>query len=859
MNSKPPITGTTHLLSYNQLSPLDFERLCLWLVNREGYENAEHLGASGGEQGRDIVAWQNGERKIFQCKRVDKFSTKDACEAVDKILKLPIEEQPVELIFYITCNVSEKTRSYARSLIGNRFKCTFYASTEFDEKVKRFPEIVKEFFQIDQKEETPDEHKRSILLMRVQEDFINGELKRNKEYYAHFTNSTNLIPIRKQWANKKLANPPEGNTDVLPSGVKPASDGEIPQETNLLDIFKQAGSLLILGAPGSGKTLLMLELTRLLAVEAQGNPQSPVPVVLHLSTWTNFRKPLAEWIEDELNLTRYGVSREDCQSWIEKDQLAFMLDDLDKIPEGLRDDCIRAISHFVKQHGSTSLAVFCRTEEYKVITDKLDLRRAMELEPLSPEQVQAYFTAAGDKLRNLHESSTKDSSLLQELQNPLMLYTISVISENKTTQNTIVGEPENSGEWKKNIFGAYVDTRLAQIKNKPQPFKHNQTVHWLSWLARCLDKHHMTYYTLDQMQPSWLPSPIWIWMYIFLSRLAAGLTAGLLGSILVGLGLRHFYPVQKAFRIGLIEGLLGGLVAGITLSLIDMLWIIQSEKAGMINKPISFKNSLIRFLVVILCVFSAISLTFASFGWILAGLQLGILFSLCTALLFAFGARAKHNSSYNDIQNIELLSWSGKLAWRGGIVGLIAGLLGGGIVGIFFGCSNPLVLPICEKTGITSLSILFGTLLITGIFATLIGFLFGGLGGTFIDKIDSSPYIGIRLSIRNALRIGGGVGIIFYGAGALAAWLVSKSLDYSMTYGLYGLFIGVLAGLYYGGLFAIQHFTLCIMLWLSGCTPNPFHLVKFLEFAAQNILLSRAGSAYKFFQTDLQDYFLKIG
>jgi hypothetical protein len=58
--SRPSITGTTHTLPFHQLSPRDFERLCLWLVQREGYERAEHLGAAGSEQGRDVVACRQG-------------------------------------------------------------------------------------------------------------------------------------------------------------------------------------------------------------------------------------------------------------------------------------------------------------------------------------------------------------------------------------------------------------------------------------------------------------------------------------------------------------------------------------------------------------------------------------------------------------------------------------------------------------------------------------------------------------------------------------------------------------------------------------------------------------------------------
>jgi hypothetical protein len=39
-HSQPPITSTTHTLSFDELSPRDFERLCLWLVERQVYEVA---------------------------------------------------------------------------------------------------------------------------------------------------------------------------------------------------------------------------------------------------------------------------------------------------------------------------------------------------------------------------------------------------------------------------------------------------------------------------------------------------------------------------------------------------------------------------------------------------------------------------------------------------------------------------------------------------------------------------------------------------------------------------------------------------------------------------------------------------
>jgi len=145
--SRPPITGTTHTLPFDKLSPRDFERLCLWLVEREGYERAGHLGAAGSEAGRDVVAWREGELWAFQCKRVRRFGPRNALAEVEKILALPGGERPVGLVFLVTCDVSANTRRQARERCGQAgLACNFWSGTELDEKVKRHPDIVEEFF-----------------------------------------------------------------------------------------------------------------------------------------------------------------------------------------------------------------------------------------------------------------------------------------------------------------------------------------------------------------------------------------------------------------------------------------------------------------------------------------------------------------------------------------------------------------------------------------------------------------------------------------------------------------------------------------------------------------------------------------
>ncbi len=148
MPLKPPITGTTHPLPFEQLAALDFERLCLWLVQREGYDRAESFGEAGHDGGRDVVAWKDGRRVVFQCKRVRAFTAAHARTEIGKLRGLPPGEQPQELVFVVSRAVRADTRTAARKAWGDEATCHFWTGGDLDERVKRHPEVVREFFQL---------------------------------------------------------------------------------------------------------------------------------------------------------------------------------------------------------------------------------------------------------------------------------------------------------------------------------------------------------------------------------------------------------------------------------------------------------------------------------------------------------------------------------------------------------------------------------------------------------------------------------------------------------------------------------------------------------------------------------------
>ena len=152
--TKPSIMSTNKPLPFGELSPLEFERLCLWLIEREGYLRPQHLGEAGGEQGRDIVAYKptdgGGELWYFQCKRYKRIGATTLKKDVDKYNRLAESDpalQPAGIVFVTNAVLSARVRddvaSYCRK---HGYAYDFWARTELDMRIKKHHDVVQEFF-----------------------------------------------------------------------------------------------------------------------------------------------------------------------------------------------------------------------------------------------------------------------------------------------------------------------------------------------------------------------------------------------------------------------------------------------------------------------------------------------------------------------------------------------------------------------------------------------------------------------------------------------------------------------------------------------------------------------------------------
>ena len=152
----PSLAATRHVLSFDRLSPTDFERLCLWLVEREGYTKAEHLGLAGSEQGRDVVAYkptpQGEELWYFQCKRYRSINARTLKDEVDKYLRLVQEKphlRPTGVAFVVSCAMSARVREEVGDYCEQHgLAYEFWALTELDMRIKHYPDLLREFFNL---------------------------------------------------------------------------------------------------------------------------------------------------------------------------------------------------------------------------------------------------------------------------------------------------------------------------------------------------------------------------------------------------------------------------------------------------------------------------------------------------------------------------------------------------------------------------------------------------------------------------------------------------------------------------------------------------------------------------------------
>ncbi|MEM9979305.1 MAG: NACHT domain-containing protein [Cyanobacteria bacterium P01_D01_bin.2] len=138
-----------------------------------------------------------------------------------------------------------------------------------------------------------------------------------------------------------------------------------PQES-IFDTFNRRDvgrKLLILGAPGAGKTTTLLKLAEALVEEALQPEQTLIPIIFELSTWKDDRQSIHDWLIEQLKLN-YNIDPKTGAHWLKSAHLLPLLDGLDELGLTRQITCVERINEFVKGLAYPHVVVCCRSEEY---------------------------------------------------------------------------------------------------------------------------------------------------------------------------------------------------------------------------------------------------------------------------------------------------------------------------------------------------------------------------------------------------------------------------------------------------------------------------------------------------------------
>jgi hypothetical protein len=482
-------------------------------------------------------------------------------------------------------------------------------------------------------------------------------------------------------------------------------------------------------------------LARDLIARAENDPSQSIPVVFNLSSWTDPKQDLHEWLVKELR-DKYQVPTNKSSQWLKANWLMPLLDGLDEVMPENRPACIRAINSYVQNHGVPGFAVCSRLKEYSDLPVRLGVSGAIRLQPLKPDQVKEYVARVGDALTGLSTALDKDPVFQTLAETPLMLDVMSLAYRDMSAEALVSGALDSERMRRCHLFDTYISKMFIRKGKGTQVYGQEATLGWLGWLARGMQQHGQTVFLIEQLQPSWLTTRGQRVVDIVGSRIVFGLFVGLVvaltGGPPVGLNVKVIF--------GLILGLILGLVSGLT----DEWRFNRGSMWARIEKATPRWQTFIIVAIYGLIYGLIIGLSVGLFAGALYGLLNGLINGPLSGLIYGLigglflGLRNRHRSLTSDIQSVETLRWSRVYARNGCVYGLIYALivfLSLGLIDVVTGGRLP------------SLSEGLRAVLLDGLCGGLIGGFFVGLRGSILD-IKAIPNLGIKLSMRKCCACG---------------------------------------------------------------------------------------------------------
>ncbi len=619
--------------------------------------------------------------------------------------------------------------------------------------------------------------------------------------------------------------------------------------------------LVVLGEPGSGKTVLLIRLVFDLLKDRSSAGR--VPVLASLASWNPVEQGLADWLGDVLTTANPWLRRSvpddpSRRNWAEvllADHLLIpVLDGLDEIPEAGRTRAIDRINDWLALSMENHVVVSSRLVEYETMLHGVDQRRPITrlagaagivLEALQPHHVQRYLERdAGDGPVAVQHWAPVVNQLGESSPIGIAFRTPLVVGLARTTYNPRSDEPlpvagpeelirfTGVAELKQHLFDGFLRAayRSGPDTGRKRRWSLSDAERWLAYLARSGQPRtdagsnddpsrtavDLAWWHLHERVPSWLMATA----AALVPSLAVGLAAAIRPSLGIGLGVGLLIGVPTAvLTSGSTQATrpVRGIAVGAGCA------VIGAVVGGLIGQPLQLGRGITGGLVGAIGVGLAVgplgglgALAGGLLGGLGVGMTAGEAPGLPAGILCGLGAAAASAAVF-----LRAGRRTPALGLRNSRLSLLPALAAGGVGGVALGVpGGPLA----------------------GTMGAVAGFCLGLLTPDADLRVATSPLVALQRDRATflALSLTSG-GTVFAGA----------SLAVATEVGVAG---GLTVGLVFGCLQAVWGRYIIAHTYLAARGRLPWRLMAFLAEAHERGVLRQVGAQYQFRHAELQGH-----
>lgn len=656
-------------------------------------------------------------------------------------------------------------------------------------------------------------------------------LAETKTKQKHHDDRLRMIERVKRFWVDGLLDPSQASLVIskLPLEVRPGRGHPLPMnadrtQQSIVEIFDAyRHDLLIRGAPGAGKTYLLVELAQALLERASEWPEAAIPVIFNLAFWDEKQRSFRAWMQRELQL-RYQVPARLAQAWLEQGMILPLLDGFDEIQPAKYLACVESIRGFRNEQWLGGMLISCRNGEAENLEEALAICGLVQILPLEPVLIDEMIShsQASAPLQSLFQS---DSSWYDLARTPLALNLLNGALRKSQSDQLIQLDAHTQDQ----LFGAYLRAMLE--RSGGQRFAQaDRQQDWLGWLAAMMLRHNLSIFSLEALQPSWLSEAwqrkVFIALEVMILAVFFGTIVALDETLRIWLSAGQAIAGMALLQIVATAGVVGGLASLVAI----LLPIPQSPSWTRLGRGLELGG----------LAGLAYGLSLALLQSPTQGLLVGSTVGIC---LFLIGYLIDPERL---LIPLDSFSWSNRLALRRVPIALLVsaasaacfaylgGWLSGGAIGVALciavwlggGLSSAslqrqlqpgqFLLRSARSAGQASLligSLIVGSIALTATFFSLFTRLLG------VDQAEPSHQFLLPFAVE-----------------ATGVLLLGMSV----------------AALCFGGLSCLRHVLLRLLIWQAD--QFPFRMVTFLDQVAHLALVRRVGTGYIFMHRLLEEY-----